>query len=162
MSSHRVSTAKRQLRYACVGALLALAACGGSKSESTDSSTNDTVNAVDASPSNDGSLADFCTAARDNQGGADIADTDDPAKIAEKLSTNAETLAAIAKQGPTEVKADAQAVADAAQKMAEAITADPTLEKFNTLIADFAASDANSASQRVQTWVTDNCEAGQS
>ena len=85
-----------------------------------------------------------------------------PAKIAEKLSANADALADVAAKAPSAVKTDAQAVADAAKQMAGAIAADPTLEKFNTLIADFAASDANAASQRVQTWVNDNCEAGQS
>ena len=143
-------------------AAIGLTACGGSKSESSDSASSDTATVSNGSNADSGSLAAFCNAARDNQGGADIAADDDPAKIAEKLSANADALAGVAAKAPSAVKADAQVVADAAKQMAGAIAADPTLDKFNTLIADFAASDANAASQRVQTWVNDNCEAGQS
>lgn len=150
------------------GSLLAasaivLASCGGSNDSSTQSTSTDSV-AVDAgAPADAGAdQAAFCAAALDNQGGADIADDDDPSKIAQKLSKNADTLATLAAKAPAAVKTDAEAVADAARSMADAISADPTLEKFNTLIAEFATSDANDASQKVQTWVKDNCEAGKS
>ena len=144
-------------------ATLGFAACGGSKSDSNDASTKDSqVVTEDSASASTSDLATFCKQALDNAGGADIADDDDPTKIAEKLSTNADTLADIASKAPDAVKADALAVAEGARKMADAITADPTLDKFNTLIAEFATSDANTASERVQTWVKDNCEAGQS
>ena len=152
----------RRILVVAVVAAIGLASCGGSKSESGESSTSDT-NLVATADTVDVAAAQaaFCKMALDNQGGADIADDDDPTKIAEKLSTNADTLAELASNAPSNLKADAEAVADGARKMADAISADPTLDKFNTLIAEFATSDANAASQRVQTWVKDNCEAGQ-
>ena len=150
-----------------VGALL-FSACGGSDSESSDTATVDTEqatqdSAADASVPSDSpeSIAAFCKAALDNQGGADIAPEDDPAAIAEKLSANADALEEMAGLAPSDVKADADAVAGAARGMADAIAGDPTLEQFNALIEEFATSDANTASDNVQTWVKDNCEAGQ-
>ena len=150
-----------------VGALL-FAACGGSDSESSDTATVDTEqatqdSAADVSAPSDSpeSIAAFCKAALDNQGGADIAPEDDPAAIAEKLSANADALEEMAGLAPSDVKTDAEAVASAAREMADAIAGDATLEKFNALIEEFATSDANTASDKVQTWVKDNCEAGQ-
>ena len=106
------------------------------------------------------SLAAFCKSALDNQSGADIGATDDPAAIAKKLSANADSLATMAGLAPAELKSDAEAVATAAKGMADAITADPTLEKFNSIIEEFSKSDANAASEKVQSWVNENCQAG--
>ena len=144
-----------------------LAACGDSDSNDTSSTDtaaasdemNQTVDTASGDPA--ANLAAFCKSALDNQSGADIAADDDPAAIAEKLSANASALAEMASVAPDEVKADADAVANAASSMAEAIVADPTLDKFNSLIEKFATSEANTASANVQTWVKDNCEAGQ-
>jgi hypothetical protein len=149
--------------------VVALGACGGSDSESSDTSASDTAeqttdtNATSDTVAEDPAvkLAEFCKSALDNQGGADISPDDDPAAIAEKLSANATALAEMASVAPDEVKADADAVAAAAGGMAEAIAGDPTLDKFNSLIEEFATSEANTASANVQTWVKDNCEAGQ-
>jgi hypothetical protein len=153
----------------CFVGVVALGACGGSDSESSDASTSDTAeqttdtNATSDTVAEDPAvkLAAFCKSALDNQGGADISPDDDPAAIAEKLSANATALAEMASVAPDEVKADADAVAAAASSMAEAIAGDPTLDKFNSLIEEFATSEANTASANVQTWVKDNCEAGQ-
>ena len=151
-----------------VGALL-FSACGGSDSESSDMSSVDTEQSTqDSAATNDStpsdspeSLAAFCKSALDNQGGADIAPDDDPAAIAEKLSANADALEEMAGLAPSDVKSNAEAVAAAARGMAEAIAEDPTLDKFNSVIEEFATSEANTASENVQTWVKDNCEAGQ-
>ena len=77
------------------------------------------------------------------------------------MSANAAALEEMASLAPSDVKADADAVATAARSMAEAIAGDPTLDKFNSLIEEFATSDANTASATVQTWVKDNCEDAQ-
>lgn len=162
-----VRRVKGMLVSVCAVGALVFSACGGSDSESSDMSTADTEqtsqdSAVDAAPADSPeSIAAFCKAALDNQGGADIAADDDPAAIAEKLSANADALDEMAALAPGDVKADATAVATAARGMADAIAGDPTLEKFNTLIEEFATSEANTASDSVQTWVKDNCEAGQ-
>lgn len=168
MSGRRVRGA---LVAMCAAGALMFTACGGSDSESSDVSTADT--AVDTAQGPEDSVADsssadspeslaaFCKAALDNQGGADIGSEDDPAKIAEKLSANADALQAMAALAPSEVKSDVDAVASAARGMADAIAGDPTLEKFNGLIEQFATSEANTASDKVQTWVKNNCEAGQ-
>jgi len=155
----------------CLASLVALGACGGSDSESSDASSSDTIEATsdtaeattDTAATEDPAvaLAAFCKSALDNQGGADIAPDDDPAAIAEKLSANATSLEEMAALAPGDVKADADAVATAAREMADAIAGDPTLDKFNSLIEQFATSDANTASATVQTWVKDNCEDGQ-
>ena len=154
----------------CVVGVLVFASCGGSDSGSSDVSTGDTASVSTDAGAVTGdsvvedsteSLAAFCKSALDNQAGADIGADDDPAAIAEKLSANAASLAEMAGVAPSELKADAQAVADAAKGMADAIAGDPSLEKFNSLIEEFATSDANAASERVQTWVNENCEAGQ-
>lgn len=146
-----------------------MGACGGSDSSSNDESTADTTEvAADAEDATTdtaaaaatGSVEEFCKSALDNQGGADIAADDDPAAIAEKLSANAAALEEMAAVAPSDVKADADAVATAARGMAEAISGDPTLDKFNSLIEQFATSDANTASANVQTWVKANCEPG--
>ena len=153
----------------CIVGAFALGACGGSDSSSNDESTADTTEvAADAGGATTdtaaaaatGSVEEFCKSALDNQGGADIAADDDPAAIAEKLSANAAALEEMAAVAPSDVKADADAVATAARGMAEAISGDPTLDKFNSLIEQFATSDANTASANVQTWVKANCEPG--
>lgn len=155
---------------ACLVGALLFASCGGSDSESSDASTADTTavsgdngTATDDTVAQDSaeSLAAFCKSALDNQGGADIGADDDPAAIAAKLSANAESLSEMAGLAPAELKADAESVANAAKGMADAIASDPSLEKFNSLIEEFATSDANAASEKVQTWVNENCEAGQ-
>ena len=151
---------------ACIVGALLFASCGGSKSESSDTSaamSNDGATASNDSvaPDSAESLAAFCKSALDNQSGADIGATDDPAAIAKKLSANADSLSTMAGFAPAELKSDAEAVATAAKGMADAIASDPTLDKFNSLIAEFAKSDANAASERVQTWVNTNCEVGQ-
>ena len=162
-----VRRVKRMLVSVCAVGALVFSACGGSDSESSDASTADTEQtsqdsvAESAPEDSPESLASFCKAALDNQGGADIAADDDPAAIAEKLSANADAVDAMAALAPSDVKADATAVATAARSMADAIAGDPTLEKFNNLIEEFATSEANTASDNVQTWVKDNCEAGQ-
>ena len=166
MSSHRVSRVKRTVFCAFVTGTLALASCGGSKSGSSDTSgvvSNDGAagSGDSVAPDSAESLAAFCKSALDNQSGADIGATDDPAAIAKKLSVNAESLSKMAGLAPAELKSDAEAVATAAKGMADAITADPTLEKFNSLIEEFSKSDANAASEKVQSWVNANCEAGQ-
>lgn len=154
-----------RLRATVIGAALVgtliLAGCGGSDGDS--GATSDTVEqTADSDASSDTAVEDpaaFCKAALDNQGGADIKSDDDPMAIAAKLSDNADTLAKMVDDAPGDVKADIELVADGARKMADALSADPSLEKFNTAIIEFAASDANAASQKVQTWVTDNCGA---
>ena len=149
----------------CVVGALVFASCGGSDVSTADSASvsSDAGSVTGDSVVEDSaeSLATFCKSALDNQAGADIGADDDPAAIAEKLSANAASLAEMAGVAPSELKADAQAVADAAKGMADAIAGDPSLEKFNSLIEEFATSDANAASERVQTWVNENCEAGQ-
>jgi ABC-type Fe3+-hydroxamate transport system substrate-binding protein len=153
----------------CFASVVALAACGGSDSESNETQTTDSAEqTTDAAATGDTvaedpavKLAAFCKSALDNQGGADISPDDDPAAIAEKLSANAAALSDMASVAPDEVKADADAVAAAASDMAEAIAGDPTLDKFNSLIEEFATSEANTASANVQTWVKDNCEDAQ-
>lgn len=151
---------------ACVAGALLFASCGGSSSKSSDTSAavaSDEGNASDetVAPDSAESLAAFCKSALDNAAGADIGATDDPAAIAKKLSTNAESLSSMAALAPADLRADAEAVATAAQGMADAITADPTLEKFNSIIEEFSKSDANAASEKVQTWVNENCKVGQ-
>lgn len=149
-----------------VGALM-FSACGGSDSTTSDTATANSEAAPQDSAGASGaadtaeSRAAFCKAALDNQGGADISPDDDPAAIADKLSSNADALKKMAALAPSDVKADADAVATAARGMADAIAGDPTLDKFNALIEQFATSDANTASDNVQTWVKSNCEAGQ-
>lgn len=150
---------------ACVVGALLFASCGGSDSGSSDTSaavSNDEGTASNDSVAQDSadSLAAFCKSALDNQSGADIGATDDPAAIAKKLSANADSLATMAGLAPAELKSDAEAVATAAKGMADAITADPTLEKFNSIIEEFSKSDANAASEKVQSWVNENCQAG--
>jgi hypothetical protein len=165
----RVRRARGIFFTLCFVGVVALAACGGSDSESSDASTSDTAEqTTDTAATGDAvaedpavKVAAFCKSALDNQGGADIAPDDDPAAIAEKLSANAAALAEMASVAPDEVKVDADAVAAAASSMAEAIAGDPTLDKFNSLIEEFATSEANTASANVQTWVKDNCEDGQ-
>ena len=152
----------------CIVGAFVLGACGGSDSSSNDETTADSTEVVsetdeattDTAAEATGSVEDFCKSALDNQGGADIAADDDPAAIAEKLSANAAALEEMASLAPSDVKADAEAVATAARSMAEAISGDPTLDKFNSLIEEFATSDANTASATVQTWVKANCEPG--
>lgn len=162
--------AKRIFAVVCVAGAASLAACGGSDSSSNDETTADTIS--DATDNEDAttdtaaaeateSVEDFCKSALDNQGGADIAVDDDPAAIAEKLSANAAALEEMASFAPSEVKSDAEAVASAARDMADAISGDPTLDKFNSLIEEFATSDANTASANVQTWVKANCQPGE-
>lgn len=160
---------KKWLTTLCVAGALVVAGCGDSDSTSSDTLTADTAQTTE-DPSSAGepsasdtpaSIAAFCQAALDNQGGADIAADDDPAAIAEKLSANASALEEMAGSAPADVKADTDVVASAARDMADAIAGDPSLEKFNALIEEFANSDANTASENVQTWVKDNCEAGQ-
>ena len=164
-----VRRARGKFFAVCIVGVLALGACGGSDSSSNDESTADTTEvAADAEDATTdtaaaaatGSVEEFCKSALDNQGGADIAADDDPAAIAEKLSANAAALEEMAAVAPSDVKADADAVATAARGMAEAISGDPTLDKFNSLIEQFATSDANTASANVQTWVKANCEPG--
>ena len=164
-----VRRARGKFFAVCIVGAIALGACGGSDSSSNDESTADTAEvAADAEDATTdtaaavatGSVEEFCKSALDNQGGADIAADDDPAAIAEKLSANAAALEEMAAVAPSDVKADADAVATAARGMAEAISGDPTLDKFNSLIEQFATSDANTASANVQTWVKANCEPG--
>lgn len=164
-----VRRARGKFFAVCIVGAFAMGACGGSDSSSNDESTADTTEvAADAegettdtaAAAATGSVEEFCKSALDNQGGADIAADDDPAAIAEKLSANATALEEMAAVAPSDVKADADAVATAARGMAEAISGDPTLDKFNSLIEQFATSDANTASANVQTWVKANCEPG--
>lgn len=153
----------------CFTGVIALASCGGSDSDSNDSQTADTAEQTSDTTATSDTVAEdpavkvaaFCKSALDNQGGADISPDDDPAAIAEKLSANAAALAEMASVAPDDVKADADAVATAAKNMADAIAGDPTLDKFNSLIEEFATSDANAASEKVQSWVNDNCEDAQ-
>ncbi len=164
-----VRRARGKFFAVCIVGAFVLGACGGSDSSSNDESTADTTEvAADAEGATTdtavaeatGSVEEFCKSALDNQGGADIAADDDPAAIAEKLSANAASLEEMASFAPSDVKSDAEAVATAARSMAEAISGDPTLDKFNSLIEEFATSDANTASANVQTWVKANCEPG--
>lgn len=163
-----VRRARGKFFAVCIVGAFVLGACGGSDSSSNDETTADSTEVVsetdeattDTAAEATGSVEDFCKSALDNQGGADIAADDDPAAIAEKLSANAAALEEMASLAPSDVKADAEAVATAARSMAEAISGDPTLDKFNSLIEEFATSDANTASATVQTWVKANCEPG--
>lgn len=166
-----VRRARGNFLAVCIVGAFVLGACGGSDSSSNDETTADSTEVVnetdeaeeattDTAVEATGSVEEFCKSALDNQGGADIAADDDPAAIAEKLSANAAALEEMASLAPSDVKADAEAVATAARSMAEAISGDPTLDKFNSLIEEFATSDANTASANVQTWVKANCEPG--
>ena len=163
-----VRRARGKFFAVCIVGAFVLGACGGSDSSSNDETTADSTEVVnetdeattDTAAEATGSVEDFCKSALDTQGGADIAADDDPAAIAEKLSANAAALEEMASLAPSDVKADAEAVATAARSMAEAISGDPTLDKFNSLIEEFATSDANTASATVQTWVKANCEPG--
>ena len=166
-----VRRARGNFLAVCIVGAFVLGACGGSDSSSNDETTADSTEVVnetdeaeeattDTAIEATGSVEEFCKSALDNQGGADIAADDDPAAIAEKLSANAAALEEMASLAPSDVKADAEAVATAARSMAEAISGDPTLDKFNSLIEEFATSDANTASANVQTWVKANCEPG--
>ena len=166
-----VRRARGNFLAVCIVCAFVLGACGGSDSSSNDETTADSTEVVnetdeaeeattDTAVEATGSVEEFCKSALDNQGGADIAADDDPAAIAEKLSANAAALEEMASLAPSDVKADAEAVATAARSMAEAISGDPTLDKFNSLIEEFATSDANTASANVQTWVKANCEPG--
>lgn len=163
-----VRRARGKFFAVCIVGAFVLGACGGSDSSSNDETTADSTEVVsetdeatiDTAAEATGSVEEFCKSALDNQGGADIAADDDPAAIAEKLSANAAALEEMASLAPSDVKADAEAVATAARSMAEAISGDPTLDKFNSLIEEFATSDANTASATVQTWVKANCEPG--
>lgn len=159
-----------RLRATVIGVALAgtlvLVGCGGSDGDSGATSGTDSEQSTDGGSTSDtaaddseAKLAAFCETALDNQGGADIKSEDDPMAIAAKLSDNADTLAKMVDDAPSDVKADIELVADGARKMADALSADPSLEKFNSVIVEFAASDANTASQKVQTWVTANCGA---
>lgn len=161
MSFHRVRGALVSLALA---GLVVMTACGGSDDES-DSGSEVTTNGANSGDTEQqdpaAAIAAFCKSALDNQGGADISADDDAAAIAEKLSNNATSLEEMASIAPEEIKADTEAVAAAARGMADAISSDPTLDAFNALIEQFATSDANTASEEVQTWVADNCEVSQ-
>lgn len=140
------------------GALL-LGACGGSDSESSDTSvaTEDSV-AAEETPAVDDVEA-FCAAAADAEAMADIADDADAAAIAEAMATQATRLGELASIAPAALKGDVDTLAKAADDMAKALAADPALENFDAVVESYATEEINTASTNVEAYLSENCGA---
>lgn len=142
-----------------VGAL-ALSSCGGSKSDSTDSSTADNAVTQDSSPVDEAALlANFCKAAKDDSINAkNLSDDAQVEEVAKQMSTRAAALTDLVDNSPSAVRGDVAKISEAASGMAESLTADPTLANFNETVQKFATPDLESASKNVDAFITKNCE----
>ena len=145
--------------------VLFLAACGGSDSssssdtvvESGDATTDSVVAGDDTA-----AVTAFCESASSNDSDLpQIEATDDAAAITEKITALAAALTDTASKAPADVKAEAQTVADAATAMAEALTSDPTLESFDSVVTKFATPEVDAATAAIEKFVNEKCGAAQ-
>lgn len=162
----RVRRARGIFFTLCFVGVVALAACGGSDSESSDASTSDTAEQTTDSASTSDSaaavadpeaqLAAFCSAAEE-QAGSNLAETDDASAIADKLGQNADTLAKLAASAPDDVKESVEATATAAREMADAIAADSSLDNINEVVSKYATPEFEASSKNVEEFIKANC-----
>lgn len=163
MSSHRINGAKRKVFSSCVAGMLALAACGGSNSDSgqeaSSANTDATMNSesADESPVDPAALLKLFCADAQEQAGTNLAETDDATAIATKLSDNAATLAKLAVNAPDEIKASVSAIATAAKDMADAVAADSSLANINDVVQKYSTPDFEASSKKVEEFIKTNC-----
>ena len=155
----------RLAKGALFAGVLFLAACGGSDSSSSSDTvveSNDaTVDSVVASDDT-AAVTAFCESASSNDSDLpQIEASDDAAAITEKITALAAALTDTASQAPADVKAEAQTVADAATAMAEALTSDPTLESFDSVVTKFATPEVDAATAAIEKFVNEKCGAAQ-
>ena len=153
----------RLAKGALFAGVLFLAACGGSDSSSSSSDTvvdgDATVDSVVASDDT-AAVTAFCESASSNDSDLpQIEASDDAAAITEKITALAAALTDTASQAPADVKAEAQTVADAATAMAEALTSDPTLESFDSVVTKFATPEVDAATAAIEKFVNEKCGA---
>ena len=156
----------RLAKGALFAGVLFLAACGGSDSsssspdtvvESSDATTDSVVVGDDTA-----AVTAFCESASSNDSDLpQIEASDDAAAITEKITALAAALTDTASQAPADVKAEAQTVADAATAMAEALTSDPTLESFDSVVTKFATPEVDAATAAIEKFVNEKCGAAQ-
>jgi hypothetical protein len=137
---------------------LALAACGGSDGESSDTSVSaDSVAQEDTAEGGD--LEAFCADATDAENAADLPDNADAAAVAEQMNVQAQRLSELASSAPADVKGDIELLAKAAADMSAGLAADPTLENFDAVVESFATEEVNTASTNVEAFLSENCGA---
>lgn len=166
-----VRRARGKFFAVCIVGAFVLGACGGSDSSSNDETTADStevVNETDEADETDEAttdtvaedpavkLAAFCDGANDQEG-SNLVETDDAAALAAKLGENADTLAALAENAPDEVREASESMASVAREMADAVAADPSLEKINEIVQKYATADADAASRKVEEFIKTNC-----
>ncbi|MEY2968766.1 MAG: hypothetical protein RIQ64_1393 [Actinomycetota bacterium] len=143
-----------------VGAV-ALGACGGSDSESGDTTTADTVEETADTVAEDPAvkLAAFCKAAADEGINAtDLADDAQVEEVAAEMKDRADALMELAATAPDEVSEASAAIAQAATSMADSLASDPTLENFNQVVEQLATDEIETASKTIDDFVAKNCE----
>ncbi len=135
-------------------AALGLVACGGSNSN-----TQDTSNASDNSVASV-SYTEFCKSASANDSKLpQIESTDDAAAITTKVNALAAALSDTAAKAPSEIKSAADKVAAAAQAMAESLKSDPSLNSFDAVVAKYATPEIDTATESINKFVSDKCGA---
>jgi hypothetical protein len=155
-----VRTKKRTFVVLAMASALALSACGGSDSESSDTSVSaDSVAKDDTAPGGD--LEAFCADATDAENAANIPDNADAAAVAEQMNVQAQRLSELASTAPADVKGDVELLAKAAADMAAALAEDPTLENFDAVVESFATEEVNTASTNVEAFLSENCGASE-
>jgi hypothetical protein len=145
----------------CFVGAVALGACGGSDSESSDASTSDTVEeTTDTTPVDETALLEkFCASATDE--GINASNLEDDAQVEEvaaQMTTRAAALNDLAATAPSDIAANVTAVAEAATAMAESLESDPTLANFNEVVQKYATAELEAASQKIDDFVATNCE----
>ena len=165
MSGHRMNRAKRKVFFSCVAGMMALVACGGSKSdtgEATGSTNTDaTMNSQSANdtttPTDPAARLELFCADAQKQAGTNLAEADDATAIAKKLADNAATLAKLAVNSPDEVKDSVTGIATAAKEMADAVAADPSLANINDVVQKYSTPEFEASSKKIEEFIKTNC-----
>lgn len=145
----------------CLAGVVALGACGGSDSESSDTTTADTVEQTTDTVAEDPAvkLAAFCDAAADEGINAtDLADDAQVEEVAAQMKDRADALTKLAATAPDEVSDATAAIAQAATSMADSLASDPTLENFNQVVEQLGTDEIETASKTIDDFVAKNCE----